>query len=475
MKKIFILSIILLNIYQIHAQNSSETNLSGSYPILKVVGHGFVGGINISHRTPILGNTGSITTSNNTAGVVGYSANSSTSNIGVLGFANGNSSNENIGIYGQSNLNNATGIGVRGKVFSNSIAADFLYGGNFTSEADAGINGSAQIFGLNALALGSGTVLNSFGIFSASNANITSFSHGINALSNATGTGSEIGGEFEAKGTTTGSLKIGVLAKTSGSTSVDSRYGVQSLNIGPASTSSMGVYSVAENSGNGSTYGGYFDASGTGTGIKYGIYAKASGNGTTHAGWFDGRVSIGSSTSLYQLGITSGTNTTISTTGYVGIGQSNSQHITLDGDDIDAWNNTSGSTLFINYNSQSGVQIGRASGSNILSVAGEIQRPQTTDANLVPIAYGTISPTGSIALTASTNNFTSNKTNTGTYEIVITGENYTTATHLAITTLSSINFGFMRVAANNGKLQVYTADTTGTSADIGFSFAVYKK
>ena len=297
MKKIYVFIILIFYFYKSYSQNYSETNLSGNYsPILKVVGHGQIIGINLSHRTPILGNTGSLSTNSNTAGVVGYSANSTTSNVGVLGFANGNSSNENVGVLGQANLNNAVGVGSRGKVFSNSNVADYLIGGDFISETSSGVNGSATVYGLKSYTFGNGQISNSYGLSSHSTSNITGNSYGIRALSNASGTGSEYGASVSAIGTSTGFSKIGLLATVSGLTSVSFRTGIDAAAFGPASQSSIGIQALADNSGNGITYGGFFEAKGTGTGVKCGLYVTASGDGPKYAAIFDGSVGIGSFT-----------------------------------------------------------------------------------------------------------------------------------------------------------------------------------
>jgi hypothetical protein len=82
----------------------------------------------------------------------------------------------------------------------------------------------------------------------------------------------------------------------------------------------------------------------------------------------NGRVGVGSSTANspdFPLHVTSSTSTTSSTTGAFAIGETNSFHSTFDRNNIEAWNNTSGSVLYLNYYSNAKVQIGNGSTGNL--------------------------------------------------------------------------------------------------------------
>ncbi|MFC3810910.1 hypothetical protein [Lacihabitans lacunae] len=82
----------------------------------------------------------------------------------------------------------------------------------------------------------------------------------------------------------------------------------------------------------------------------------------------NGRVGVGSSAANspdFPLHVTSSTSTTSSTTGAFAIGETNSFHSTFDRNNIEAWNNTSGSVLYLNYYSNAKVQIGNGSTGNL--------------------------------------------------------------------------------------------------------------
>jgi hypothetical protein len=111
---------------------------------------------------------------------------------------------------------------------------------------------------------------------------------------------------------------------------------------------------------------------------------------------------------------------------------------------------------------------------------GEYQRDATTDANLVPVAYGYILPTGTIDVTRSTANFTCTKTATGTYSIDITG---ITDHNDLVVSVSPKNTGltipdFINYGSTTAALRVFTFSfTTGSfsASDDDFSFVAYLK
>jgi hypothetical protein len=107
-------------------------------------------------------------------------------------------------------------------------------------------------------------------------------------------------------------------------------------------------------------------------------------------------------------------------------------------------------------------------------INGEVNRPTTGNANMVPIAYGTVSSTGVIK--ANSENITCVKTAVGTYEITITSENYfyldyiTTATCMPPTSTPSI----ISVGSVSGKLIINIYSLAGVLTDTSFSFITYK-
>jgi hypothetical protein len=308
MKKNLLFLILFCNFYNSYSQNSSETNLSGTSPIIRATGFGAMPTVPFQQKSAILGHTGNISTSSDVVGVIGYSANSTAINYGVFGVSTGIGL-ENIGVNGSSNITNGKGTGVKGTVSSNSNAADFMYGGYFTSIPLSGINGSAISYGIYGGTSGLGAITSSYGIYSFSNSNVSTLSEAVSGISNSSGTGNEFGGYFEARGTTTGGIKTGILTKSSGSTTTANRYALDALSDGPASVNSYGVNSIVDNSANGTSYGGYFKAQGVGTGTKYGIYATTAGSGTQVAAALIGKVGINTEVPVEALTVYSPTNT----------------------------------------------------------------------------------------------------------------------------------------------------------------------
>ncbi len=128
------------------------------------------------------------------------------------------------------------------------------------------------------------------------------------------------------------------------------------------------------------------------------------------------------------------------------------------------------------------VGIGNVNPSEKLDVSGnikangEINRTQTTDANLVPIAYGNVLSNGSLNSTSTTANVLVSKVSTGVYQISITGETYNANDYTTQVTLNgSSTFGFIVTSSGAGILNVYTANVSGTATDRAFTFVVYKK
>lgn len=102
----------------------------------------------------------------------------------------------------------------------------------------------------------------------------------------------------------------------------------------------------------------------------------------------------------------------------------------------------------------------------------EYRRTETTDANLVPIAYGTVSSAG--VLLSGTSNVTVVKSSTGTYDVTIAGENYYYTDYTTVVSLAS-GPGFARASSASNKLRIFTDNTSGVAADYIFNFVVYKK
>ncbi len=112
-----------------------------------------------------------------------------------------------------------------------------------------------------------------------------------------------------------------------------------------------------------------------------------------------------------------------------------------------------------------------------IKVSGEVQRPSTGNANLIPIAYGYIAGGGSII--SSTGNMTSSNPSTGTYNITVSGETISSTGYFAIVTpVGGSGFGVTaKVQANAGGYDVYLRDTQGGSGNTinnDFYIVIYK-
>lgn len=106
-----------------------------------------------------------------------------------------------------------------------------------------------------------------------------------------------------------------------------------------------------------------------------------------------------------------------------------------------------------------------------VKVSSEVQTTRTGDANMVPIAYGTVS---NDQLEANSGNVSITKVGTGDYRIDIDNESYLFRDYTTSLTISDSNPGFIRASSVSGQLIVETFDTNGANADRGFTFVVYK-
>lgn len=125
------------------------------------------------------------------------------------------------------------------------------------------------------------------------------------------------------------------------------------------------------------------------------------------------------------------------------------------------------------------VGIGRPSPNEKLDVAGNIKmagklmNSSTGSANLVPIAYGNISPAP--AVNSGSGNFTVSKIGTGFFAITITGESYHFQTYTTVVTCSSGGAVICSTGSGGGNLYVYTFNILGAATDVSFCFTVYKQ
>jgi hypothetical protein len=105
-------------------------------------------------------------------------------------------------------------------------------------------------------------------------------------------------------------------------------------------------------------------------------------------------------------------------------------------------------------------------------INGEVNRPSTGAANLVPIAYGMINAAGVIQ--NGSGNYTVTRSGQ-TYIITITGEAYSYLSYTTSATVSSTTPKFITVnSLGLTTLTIYIFDTSGTQISNDFTFVTYK-
>lgn len=227
------------------------------------------------------------------------------------------------------------------------------------------------------------------------------------------------GAYFETSGTNSTSSKIGVTGISTNGTGAGINKG-GAFNAVGGTSDNYGIDAQAVNGG-ASQRGVNAIASG-GTGTNYGIYSSASGGATNWAGYF-------TSGNVYMQN-------------NVGIGTVPSAKLDVNG---------------------------------TVNVSGEVNNTAKTGAaNLVPIAYGSITNTGTI-LNVGTGNFTVTwDAANSRYLITIIGESYHFSNY--ITTVTPISSANLSTATDSvgGDLVVTIYNSTNTKVQNSFQFVVFK-
>ena len=110
---------------------------------------------------------------------------------------------------------------------------------------------------------------------------------------------------------------------------------------------------------------------------------------------------------------------------------------------------------------------------NISNNTGEVNNTaKTGTANLVPIAYGNVTATGTI--NTGTGNFTINNTGTGTYLITVAGEVLDVSNCIIHINTQNSNPRFVGYGSTGGSLYVYIRDNTSAFINNNFSFIIYR-
>jgi len=106
-------------------------------------------------------------------------------------------------------------------------------------------------------------------------------------------------------------------------------------------------------------------------------------------------------------------------------------------------------------------------------ITGEVNRAATGTSQLLPIAYGNISPLA--VINHSSGNISVVRTGLGVYDIEIVGETYHYLTHVGVATITGATPGFVLINSLGGHLLINTMNISGVQADRQFSFVVYKQ
>jgi len=108
-----------------------------------------------------------------------------------------------------------------------------------------------------------------------------------------------------------------------------------------------------------------------------------------------------------------------------------------------------------------------------ITTGNKIQRGSDTT-NMLPIAWATVSPTGTIYASSGNITLASHTANSGVYNFTISGESYYYQNFACVATLDG-SLGFIQATSSGGYLYISTANTSGTLTDEYFQFVVYKK
>ncbi len=133
-----------------------------------------------------------------------------------------------------------------------------------------------------------------------------------------------------------------------------------------------------------------------------------------------GKVGIGTATPDTKLHITNGTETTEEDGGFLQLGFTDNSNLAFDNNEIQARFNGNATKMYLQFDG-GGIQIGTGDGTVNITSSGEINRNNITGtANLLPLAYGRVTSSGTLA--GSTGNFTVQKGVEGQYYITLSDE-----------------------------------------------------
>ena len=192
-----------------------------------------------------------------------------------------------------------------------------------------------------------------------------------------------------------------------------------------------------------------------------------------------GNVGIGTGNADVKLQINNGTDVSASSGGYLQLGSGNLPNIGLDNNEMQARNNGSASTLYLQHNGGD-LEVGAASHASSLNlVNGKLITPKTgSDNNLLPLCYGKVSNGG--ALLSYTDNVGLYRAD-GTggeryYEVSCPGINVSTV----MTVTPNQIYGIVQISAvavfhSPGVARIYIVSGLSEQVYADFSFIFYNR
>jgi hypothetical protein len=118
---------------------------------------------------------------------------------------------------------------------------------------------------------------------------------------------------------------------------------------------------------------------------------------------------------------------------------------------------------------------GEANFSQGITVTGEVKRPSTGSANLVPICYGSVNLIGVVQ--SGTGNFSVEWTGAGNYQITITGVDYNESDYCVFVSPVGIDDQrsyTVRTVFDTEYIYLRIYNSAGSSTSTAFNFIVYK-
>jgi hypothetical protein len=218
--------------------------------------------------------------------------------------------------------------------------------------------------------------------------------------------------------------------------------------------------------------------------VPYALYAKSSGqwsqNGNNIYNSNSGRVGIGTMSPTAKLTVLDSSSAPLVMLKKVGKTTSPTEMLKIETDSIRTAADLISLSVpptapdnaqFIEFE-RGAIRVASVNTNGDFYTTGEYHRQATGDANLVPIAYGTVSATGTIH--SGSGNFSVTKATTGRYDITISGENFFFSNYIALATRVGGGPGMMSTSSGSGDLFVYSYNSSGAADDNVFSFVVYK-